>query len=134
MNKTLIIVAVVILLGVGGFLLLGSRGSNRPTTTTPSETTNPTKTTTGEATDSVAIETKNFAFSPTTIKIKAAGTITYTNGDSVAHSFTADDGESFDSGLVGRDRSTTITAPSVPGTYTFHCTPHPSMKGTLIVE
>jgi plastocyanin len=28
----------------------------------------------------------------------------------------------------------TFTAPTQPGEYAFHCTYHPSMKGTLIVK
>ncbi len=131
-NSTLIVGIVVVVLIIGGGFLLLSRGASSPTT--PPQTTITTSAEpTAKAADTVSIETKSFAFSPAIIKIKAGGTITFTNRDSVAHSFTADDGKSFDSGLVGKDQTKTVTAPK-PGEYPFHCTPHPYMKGTLIVE
>lgn len=131
-------VVVVVILLVGGFLLFGGRNATAPTTPPAGEPAQDTleaePTEVSEASGSVSVETKSFAFSPTTIKIKAGGTINFTNRDSVSHSFTADDGKSFDSGLVGKDQVKTITAPTAPGTYPFHCTPHPFMKGILIVE
>ncbi|MBI2103893.1 cupredoxin domain-containing protein [Candidatus Woesebacteria bacterium] len=138
-NMMLIVgIVVVALVAAGGFLLLGSKGANTPTTSpaetaTEQEASSPTSAT-GEAVETVSIETKNFAFSPTTIRVKAGGKISFTNRDTVAHSFTADDGKSFDSGLVGKDKTVTVTAPTEPGEYPLHCTPHPFMKGTLIVE
>jgi plastocyanin len=58
--------------------------------------------------------------------------VEWTNHDPLAHSVVADDG-SFDSGLIqsgGTWRHTFTT----PGTYTWHCTPHPFMKGTVVVK
>ena len=130
MNKNLLIAIVaVVILGIGGFLFFSGKYSAPPT----SVENTPTSETQEFASDSVSIETENFAFSPKTIKVKAGGTISFTNKDSVSHTFTADDG-SFDSGLVGDNQTKTITAPSEPGEYPFHCTPHPYMKGTLVVE
>jgi plastocyanin len=81
-----------------------------------------------------AVEIANFAFSPATITVKAGETITITNKDTAGHTFTSDDGSSFDTGIITKDQTVTVTAPSEPGTYPFHCTPHPNMKGTLIVQ
>jgi plastocyanin len=75
---------------------------------------------------------RNMAFAPTRIEIKAGTTVEWTNNDPLAHTVTAADG-SFDSGLIqpgGKWSYTFATA----GTYDFNCTPHPFMKGVVIVQ
>jgi plastocyanin len=64
--------------------------------------------------------------------IAAAGqTILWTNIGGQTHTITADDA-SFDSGNI--DPGGTFSfSPTNPGTYAYHCTPHPWMKGTLTV-
>jgi plastocyanin len=86
------------------------------------------------AADSATVEIKNFAFSPATMTVKPGAKITITNQDIPGHSFTSDDGKSFDTKVIAQGKSATITAPTTPGSYPFHCTPHPNMKGTLSVE
>jgi len=78
------------------------------------------------------IEIKDFSFSPATVTIKAGGTVTWTQRDSVKHDITADDG-SFTSPLLSEGESWSRTFDN-PGTYAFHCNPHQRMKGTIIVE
>ncbi|HET9039142.1 MAG TPA: cupredoxin family copper-binding protein [Gemmatimonadales bacterium] len=80
--------------------------------------------------ESVAIT--NFAYVPPTLSVASGTTVTWTNGDDVQHTVTADDGHSFESGLLGKGRAFQVTAPA-PGTYTYHCALHPFMKGTLTV-
>lgn len=80
------------------------------------------------------IEISEFKFSPDSLTVKPGQIISVFNRDSVGHTVTADDGTSFESGLLRKDQSGTITAPSKPGSYSFHCSPHPNMKGTLVVE
>lgn len=87
-----------------------------------------------QAVEASSVEIANFAFSPATLTVKAGQTITVTNRDTAGHTMTSDDGTSFDSGNIAKDQSKTITAPTKPGSYPFHCTPHPNMKGTLIVQ
>ncbi|MEP6687946.1 MAG: cupredoxin family copper-binding protein [Gemmatimonadales bacterium] len=79
---------------------------------------------------SVAIE--NFAYVPPTLTVASGTTVTWTNGDDVQHTVTADDGTSFDSNLLGRRQTFQLTAPA-PGSYTYHCAVHPFMKATLTV-
>jgi plastocyanin len=58
--------------------------------------------------------------------------ITIRNEDGVGHTVTADDG-TFDV-VVGPGEEATLTAPDQPGEFPFHCTPHPAMVATLVVE
>jgi plastocyanin len=73
-----------------------------------------------------------FAFTPGTIEIAAGGTVTWKNGDEIAHTVTSADG-SFTSPLIepGTSWSYTFTK---PGTFTYSCTPHPFMKGSVEVK
>ena len=80
-----------------------------------------------------AIAISNFKFSPGTLRVQHGARIKVSNDDSAPHTVTADDGHSFDSGTVDTGASTTIRAPAA-GTYSYHCTIHPFMKGKLVVK
>jgi plastocyanin len=57
--------------------------------------------------------------------------VTWTNNDSIGHTVTADDG-SFNSPVdPGKTFSFTFTK---AGTYTYHCSIHPTMKATIVVK
>jgi plastocyanin len=86
----------------------------------------------GQRAGAATITISGFAF-PESTTVAAGSTIKITNDDSDEHSFTADDGSSFDTDIEGGE-SADVTAPMAPGTYTFHCKYHSSMKATLIVE
>lgn len=71
-------------------------------------------------------------FTPRTLTITAGETVTWVFADrAMAHNVVADD-KSFRSELMqsGQFTHTFDTA----GTYTYHCTPHPDMTATIIVE
>ena len=87
----------------------------------------------GSSGTSSAITISNFKFSPGTLRAQNGAGIKVANDDSAAHTVTADDGHSFDSGTVDPGASTTIRAPAA-GTYSYHCTIHPFMKGKLVVQ
>jgi plastocyanin len=78
-----------------------------------------------------AVEIKSFAFNPASITVPAGTTVTWTNQDLAPHTATADDG-SFDTGRLEQGQSGTVTFDK-PGTYTYTCTFHPNMKGTVVV-
>ena len=80
-----------------------------------------------------SITIADFAFDPDTITVSGSTEVTITNDDSAPHTVTADDGHSFDSGTVDSGASTSISAPAA-GTYSYHCTIHPFMKGKLVVQ
>lgn len=71
-------------------------------------------------------------YSPKEITVSVGDTITWTNKDDMPHTVTAYDG-SFDSKLFkgGESWSHTFTK---PGRYEYYCSPHPWMKGTVIVK
>ena len=75
---------------------------------------------------------QGFAFSPTPLTVQVGDTVTWTNMDTAPHNATADNG-GFKTADMQQGQSATITA-TTPGTYTYICTIHPRMMGTLIVQ
>lgn len=76
---------------------------------------------------------RNFSFHPAIVRVPAGSQVAWRNDQpGIPHTVTADDG-SFDSGLIdpGKTYSRVFTQ---PGTYSYHCTPHPFMKGTVVVR
>ena len=67
------------------------------------------------------------------ITVAPGAEIAVVNNDSVEHSVTSDTAGAFDVEVDGNEKKT-LTAPSQPGDYPFHCKYHPNMKGTLTVK
>ena len=78
---------------------------------------------------STAISIKNFQYSPDPFTVKAGTTVTVTNDDGTVHTLTADNGQ-FDTGDLDGGAKGTITI-DAPGTYTYHCSIHNYMTGTI---
>jgi plastocyanin len=64
---------------------------------------------------SSAIKISNFAFTPATVTVKRGARVTVSNDDSTAHTATADDGHSFDTGSLDPGASQTVVL-TKPGT------------------
>ncbi len=77
------------------------------------------------------IEIKDFSFQPDSITVPVGTTIRWINGDQVSHTVTSNDGK-FDSSAIEKDGQFNFTF-SEPGTYSYYCKIHPSMKGVVTV-
>jgi plastocyanin len=107
------------------FAFLGcNNGSTSPYGNSSSTTT--TKT----APNTVAIA--NFTFSPSSLTIAKGTIITWVNNDGVAHTSTSDNNV-WDTGSIVPGASKAVTF-GTSGTFTYHCTVHPMMTGTIIVQ
>ena len=67
------------------------------------------------------------------ITVPPGAQISVANNDSAEHSVTSDTASAFDVDIAG-NADGSFTGPTEPGSYPFHCTYHPSMHGTLIVQ
>jgi plastocyanin len=78
------------------------------------------------------VSIEGFAFVPDPIIIPPGTKVRWTNNDSVSHTVTSNPAGLFDSGPLepGDDFDFRFEE---PGTYTYSCTIHPSMTGTVIV-
>jgi plastocyanin len=73
------------------------------------------------------------AFGPAAIQVSPGAVVTWTNSDNINHNVT------FSSATIGAvpdfsSGSKTLTMPTAPGTYAYHCTIHASMTGTVEVK
>jgi plastocyanin len=75
---------------------------------------------------------KNMVFNPSTITVAAGTTIKWTNKDPAPHTATSTD-NLFDTGTLGTNESSSIKF-SNAGSFSYICTIHTSMKGTVIVN
>ena len=71
-------------------------------------------------------------FEPSVLTVKTGDRVTWVNKDLFPHTATADD-KAFDSKSVAPAGTWTFVARR-PGTHTYACTFHPTMKGTIQVQ
>jgi len=79
------------------------------------------------------IEIKDFAFNPQTLTVKSGEKITWINRDEEPHTVVSVEKQFKKSTALDTDQEFTITA-GAPGTYTYFCSVHPKMTGTIMVE
>ena len=79
------------------------------------------------------IEIKDFAFDPQTLTVKSGEKITWINRDEEPHTVVSVEKQFKKSTALDTDQEFTITA-DAPGTYTYFCSVHPKMTGTIVVE
>jgi plastocyanin len=107
----------------------GSTGST-DTTLPVGETT--TVTTVGSATGGTQVIMTNRSYNPATVTIKVGDKVTWVNQDAPQHDVVADNGE-FNSQLFDKGQSFSFTFTKA-GTYPYHCSIHPGMTGTVVVQ
>ena len=95
---------------------------------TPSPSSSPQTSTASQ--NSIAM--KGLAFNPSALTISKGANVTWTNDDSTTHTVTSDTG-AFESGNLSPGNSFTRQFNDT-GTFPYHCTIHPSMKGTITVQ
>jgi plastocyanin len=83
-------------------------------------------------TDGVEVKIDNFVFSPERLTVKAGTTVTWINHDDIPHTVAAKD-RAFKSKVMDSDESFSFTF-STPGEYSYFCSLHPHMTGTIVVE
>ena len=87
------------------------------------------------AASAVKVSMKDTLYVPMDVKVKAGGTITWTNDDPFAHTVTkgSGPGPKFDSGTVNGGE-TYKRKFDTPGKLDYLCTIHPNQTGTITVE
>jgi amicyanin len=83
-------------------------------------------------TTNVAATIDNFVFEPEKLTIKAGTTVTWTNRDDIPHTVASKD-RLFKSKVMDTDETYSFTF-TTPGEYSYFCSLHPHMTGTIVVE
>jgi len=81
----------------------------------------------------IEVKIDNFTFGPTSLKVAAGSTVTWTNRDDVPHTVVSDDKSTFKSKALDTDEQFSYTF-SKPGTYHYFCSVHPKMTGEVVVQ
>ena len=81
---------------------------------------------------SISVVIQNFDFSPSQLTVKKGTTVTWTNNDAIGHSVTPDNGSEISSGILQQGQSYSHIFETL-GTYSYHCSPHPNMRGSVTV-
>lgn len=87
---------------------------------------------TGPDSAAAVVEMRLIALEPREVRIRAGQAVSWINRDPLVHTVTSDDA-AWDSGELAEGRHYTRVFPR-PGRYAYHCTPHPQMRGVVIVE
>ena len=95
-------------------------------------TTGTTQDCAGTPSDPCVVEIRNFTFQPSTLRIPAGATVTWVNRDAVVHTSTSD-GPGWDSGALAPNASYSRQF-AAAGQFPYHCSPHPNMQATIVVE
>ncbi len=74
---------------------------------------------------------QDISFRPSSLTVEEGTTVTWINRDVVRHTVTSTSGL-FDSGRIAYEGRFNYTF-NEPGTYDYHCTIHPIMRGTIVV-
>jgi plastocyanin len=84
-----------------------------------------------EHTEQVYID--NFTFSPAMITVSAGTTVIWMNRDDIPHTVVSSDGKTLKSHALDSDDKYFFTFDTA-GEYSYFCSLHPHMQGTVIVK
>lgn len=146
-----IIVAVIALLAVAGVIVANNMSNNKDKSSSEASVPNTSSSESDEMADMDTAQTpapstsssdtaqantvtiQEFSFNPAKVTVKKGTKVTWTNKDSTKHDVTPDtEGAFTKSQLLGQNESYSVTFDTV-GTFSYHCGPHPYMKGTVEV-
>jgi plastocyanin len=115
-NKTVALLCAISCLNLSAFALAGEMKDTNSTSSKQN-----------------TIEIKDFAFNPQTITVKSGEKVTWINRDEEPHTVVSVEKQFKKSTALDTDQEFTITA-GAPGTYTYFCSVHPKMTGTIVIE
>lgn len=75
----------------------------------------------------------NQSYSPNPSTMRVGQTVAWKNSDTTAHDATQD-ASRFQTGTINAGATSAPVTMSTAGTFTYHCTIHPGMVGTLVVQ
>ena len=118
---------------VSAFLLFAiACGGSSSTAPSPSPTPAPGGSSSSVAIPAGASSLGNRAYAPDDVNVSAGDTVTWMNNDSIEHTSTSD-GNGWNSGVVAPGARFSFTFQTA-GTFSYHCSIHPGMVGTVVVR
>lgn len=123
----------------GGYSSSASPSAPSPTPSTPSPAPSPSPSPAPSGSPATAVSippnARNLtttAFVPNPANVAQASVVTWSNTDSITHDIVSDTGV-WDSGRLGPNENFKFTF-ATKGTFPYHCSIHPNMTGTIVVQ
>ena len=101
----------------------GSSSPSSPSSSTPAS----------DVTITIQGNRGNQSFTPEPSTMRVGQTVAWRNADSITHNATQDSNR-FATSNLGAGATSSPIAMTTAGTFTYHCTIHPGMIGTLVVQ
>lgn len=101
--------------------------------TLPASEPEPVEPTVAATQDSWVVKMDGFRYVPNWVEARVGDKVTWRNLDGALHTVNADLNRTFESGPIEPGEEWSYTFQS-PGTYSFHCSIHASMTGTVRVS
>jgi plastocyanin len=115
----------ITLAALAGVLALGAAACGSSSPSAPTVAADVTISMVGNRAD------QSFAPNPATVRV--GQTVAWKNNDSLTHD-AMQDASRFQTGSVSAGATSSAIAMTAAGTFSYHCTIHPGMVGTLIVQ
>jgi plastocyanin len=136
----LIAIIILAVLIIGGALALNNNSTNNTPPPTSSSTQNKSNTSStasnsNQPSATGKVDIRNMMFTPSQITVAKGGAVTWTNNDSTAHTV-VDDLSNVggpNSGNIEPGATYSFTFDKA-GSYQYHCSIHPYMRGTIVVK
>ena len=82
-----------------------------------------------------SVEMKSISYDPKSVEVSVGGSIVWTNKAFTNHTATSDDGQTFDTGEIKPNESSSAVKFDKEGEFTYHCKIHgKTMSGVVIVK
>ena len=137
-NVWIILGIVILVLAVGAYVYSSTqigKAITQTQTQPSSQTQQPAGLTGSSPNPSVVLDVKikDYVFDPAIITINKGDSILWTNKDNANHQLISDSGNEIQSITIATEGTYTRKF-ALAGNYSYHCSIHPSMKGTVIVK
>ena len=82
-----------------------------------------------------SVEMKSISYDPKSVEVPVGGSIVWTNKALTNHTATSDDGQTFDTGEIKPNESSSPVKFDKEGEFQYHCKIHgKTMSGTVVVK
>jgi len=117
----------LVIVAAGASILVSACGGDSSSPNAPGPST------AADVTVTIQANNASNSYAPNPVSMRVGQTIAWRNADSTTHTATQDSG-GFNTGSVSAGATSAATMINTAGTFTYHCTIHPGMVGTVTVQ
>jgi len=115
------------IVAIGVSLIVSACGSDSSSPAAPGAST------AADVTVTIQANNASNSYAPNPVSVRVGQTIAWHNADAITHTATQDSG-GFNTGSVAAGATSAAAMMNTAGTFTYHCTIHPGMVGTVNVQ